>query len=98
MHSRYGEIDIIAVNQEKILFVEVKTRMEGFLYEGKTAVTREKQKRILKTAFLYLSEHKYPLQPRFDVAEIYITKQKKVYINYLENAYGENALSESDLW
>lgn len=72
--------------------------MEGFLYSGKEAVTREKQKKILKTAFVYLSEHKNRLQPRFDVAEIYITREKKAYINYLKNAYGEDALEESDLW
>jgi putative endonuclease len=78
--------------------VEVKSRMEGFRYQGKTAVTREKQKKILKTAFLYLSEHNYELQPRFDVAEIYFTRSRKAYINYLENAYGTEALLESDLW
>ena len=33
-HSRYGEIDIIAENEEYLLFVEVKTRRAGSMVPG----------------------------------------------------------------
>lgn len=67
--------------------------MEGYLYEGKTAVNYPKQQKLQKTALIYLSEHTMALQPRFDVAEVYITGEKKVYLNYIKNAF-EGACSE----
>lgn len=42
-HSRYGEIDIIAENEEYLLFVEVKTRRAGSMVPGEAAVTAQKQ-------------------------------------------------------
>jgi putative endonuclease len=68
VHSRYGEIDIIAVNDEYICFVEVKTRRRGNADSGADAVGRSKQRKIIQTALLYMQQHpEYDLQPRFDV-------------------------------
>ena len=48
-HSRYGEVDIIAVKSEIIAFVEVKTRKQGSMVKGAGSVTAAKQQRIIKT-------------------------------------------------
>jgi len=69
-HSRFGEIDIIASDGAYIIFVEVKTRSEDALYAPREAVTRNKQRKIIKTAMLYIQMNKIDLQPRFDVIEI----------------------------
>lgn len=86
--SRFGEIDIIAQNKSYIIFVEVKTRGENHLGLPREAVNQAKQDRIIKTALIYLSSHKTDLQPRFDVAEVYLDGNNKVMdYQYFENAF-----------
>lgn len=89
-HSRYGEIDIIAKNKEFILFVEVKTRCENSLGSPAQAVTKQKQKKIIRTAVEYISETNLELQPRFDVIEVVTKKSEKFEVkehNHIENAF-----------
>ena len=47
---RGGEIDIIAKKNDCVAFVEVKTRKLDAFQSGEEAVTKSKQKRIIKTA------------------------------------------------
>lgn len=86
-NSKYGEIDIIAVNKSNIVFVEVKTRGERSLGFPSEAVTKQKQSKIFKTAVLYLMNNPGKLQPRFDISEVYISDDKSYKINYIENAF-----------
>ncbi len=69
-HSRYGEIDIIAQNEEFILFVEVKTRKSADFAQPYESVDYRKQEKIRKTVETYLQQNPSPLQPRLDVASI----------------------------
>lgn len=87
---RLGEIDIIAEKAPYIAFVEVKTRSENALYTPKEAVTLQKQRRIIRTALLYLQHHPTELQPRFDVVEIRTLKQSPmtaVEVDHIQGAY-----------
>ncbi len=89
-HSRTGEIDIIAENEQYILFVEVKTREAGAMVSPGEAVDLYKQRKIASTAQVYLSRSFCELQPRFDVAEITVLssgKREEYKINYIENAF-----------
>ena len=88
--SRYGEIDLIACDSNHLLFVEVKTRTEHAMVEGRQAVDRRKQTRILRTALQYLSEHPDTRQPRFDVAEVVASREgdRVIGFTYLDNAFG----------
>ncbi len=83
---RTGEIDIIAVKNKVLAFVEVKARTStyyGYPYE---AVNREKQKRIIKTALYYMNlKNMHYYQPRFDIVEVYLGDRRK--INYIDNAF-----------
>ena len=85
--TRLGEIDIIAENRKFIVFVEVKTRTEGSLIDAALAVDYGKQQRIAATAQSYLSKNGIKLQPRFDVAEVYVDGLEIKDFNYIENAY-----------
>ena len=56
-HSPYGEIDLILLDGEILIFAEVKARQRGTLQAAQSAVTPAKQKRIIQTALCYLNEH-----------------------------------------
>ena len=69
--TRFGEIDIIAADKQYIAFVEVKQRADTAIYTPQEAVTSVKQRKIRRTAMLYLQTHAdIRLQPRFDVISI----------------------------
>lgn len=87
-HSRFGEIDIIAENKEFIVFAEVKTREKNYEVSPLEAVSVGKQKKIWKTALLYLQSNPSDLQPRFDVIGITTQADYKILsIEHIENAF-----------
>ena len=71
---RIGEIDIISETGGYIVFTEVKTRKFGSMVSGHEAVSFAKQKKIVLTADSYLTENPTRLQPRYDIAEVTITR------------------------
>lgn len=89
--TKYGEIDIIAENDDEILFVEVKTRSDGALARPYEYVNFSKQRKIIITAGIYLRNNGFGLQPRFDVAEVFLSKTGKMELNYIENAFGADS-------
>ena len=87
---RMGEIDIIASKGDIVSFVEVKLRKNDSFAAAREFVTPAKQRRIITTAGLWLSENGCELQPRFDVIEIYAPTGigvLKVKINHIEDAF-----------
>ena len=89
-----GEIDIIAENEARILFVEVKSRQvspDALRYgRPSAAVTWDKQRRIISAARAYLTAHPTDKAIRFDVAEVYLTKSDPpavLDINYMKSAF-----------
>ena len=88
--SRFGEIDLIVSNRKYLVFVEVKLRKSNHFAEAHEFVDQRKQDRIRATAGIYLSDFPTPLQPRFDVIEIYApqgTETPNPEINHLEDAF-----------
>ena len=84
--NKIGEIDIIAMDNEILVSVEVKTRRNysyGYAFE---AVHIKKQRKIINTSMVYI-KYKYLLnvQLRYDIIEVYLTKTLK--INHLDNAF-----------
>lgn len=87
---RFGEIDLIAENNDYLCFIEVKLRRSDEFAQAREFVDRRKQERLRITAEYYLAEYPSELQPRFDVAEVYAPQgisTKNPQINYLENAF-----------
>lgn len=70
--NKIGEIDIIAKDEdERLIFVEVKTRATAKHGYPREAVNRQKQQKIKKVAEYYLLVNKIGIVPmRFDVIEI----------------------------
>jgi putative endonuclease len=69
--SRFGEIDVIAKDDQTIVFIEVKTRNGDEFGGGAAAVTPWKQRRIAQMAVDYLSRNKLHDKPcRFDVVTV----------------------------
>ena len=84
---RGGEIDLIAQNEEYIVFCEVKLRDGAALYTPAEAVTREKQRRIIRTAMCYLQKFPSSLQPRFDVVAITALGGSISHHEWIQNAF-----------
>ena len=90
-----GEIDIIARKGEQVSFVEVKTRNIKSLGTKQdrpaSAVTPEKQRKIIKAAARYVGYGHKNLRKRFDIIEVYVDssgeKNKVTEIRHLENSF-----------
>jgi len=82
----FGELDIICQHNNFIVFVEVKTRSDNYMVSGRESVTPAKQKRIIKAAMQYLQSYKPDFQPRFDVIEITVGKDKEDIV-HIQNAF-----------
>lgn len=84
--NKIGEIDIIAMHNDILVFVEVKTRTSiryGYPYE---AVNKKKQDKIIYSSLLYLKQKGFKdIQLRYDIIEVYLTSSTK--INHIDNAF-----------
>jgi len=90
--TRLGEIDIVAENKKFIVFVEVKLRKNADFGSAMEFVGKEKQRRIISSAQMYLVCHETEKQPRFDVIEVYAPEgvnTAKPVIKHIENAFGD---------
>ncbi len=90
-----AEIDIIARNRKYYVFVEVKTRTVGHISPKEprpaSAVTPEKQRKIITTAKWFLGSVPKGRRIRFDIIEVYLNEEKEVQrIMHLENAFSYN--------
>ena len=54
---RWGEIDIVAVEEGQIVFVEVRTRKGNEFGTPEESITPRKMRRLAVTAQSYLKEH-----------------------------------------
>ena len=81
---RQGEIDIIAMDKDYIVFVEIKSRTSNEYGLPSESVTERKIKHILKTASYYLYLHHLEnVNTRIDVIEVYVRKEN-YKINHLK--------------
>ena len=87
--SRMGEIDVVAKDGERLVFVEVKTRKSSAAGEPFEAVTFEKQRKLTKLALAYLKRYNLlEHSTRFDVlAVIWPEGDRKPQITHYKNAF-----------
>lgn len=85
----YGEIDIIAKDQDFICFVEVKTRFGNIYSNPAESVTKKKQRKISNIAQIYLLKKKLTrYNARFDVVELIFNTETSDYsIRLIKDAF-----------
>ena len=80
------EIDIIAIKDDVVVFVEVKTRRQGSLTTPLSAVDGRKQHRICLAADSYLKTYRIDSRYRFDIICIVYNK-KASSVEHIEDAF-----------
>jgi len=85
--ARYGEIDLIAVIYDTLVFIEVKTRTGKSFGTPEEAITQRKLRDVIKTAQYYLLLHPdLPKSHRIDVIAIELYADKTIRnIRHIEN-------------
>ncbi|HBC77759.1 MAG TPA: endonuclease [Bacteroidales bacterium] len=81
------ELDIVAENNDFVVFVEVKTRTEGFLGKLSDAVSREKQRLMIFAAEAYLKKYEITKESRFDVITVLVKGQTFEIEQHIEDAF-----------
>ncbi|HHY77203.1 MAG TPA: YraN family protein [Clostridiales bacterium] len=89
---KQGEIDIIAADNDTIVFVEVKTRSSDVYGQPSEAVNYYKQRKIVQVALVYLAQRKlFNWMSRFDIVEVITDHTDKIInINLIKNAFEYN--------
>jgi putative endonuclease len=89
--KKMGEIDIIALQKNEIVFIEVKTRMESLNYTllPEDAINKNKLKKIHKIASYYIKRNNIWQQSyRFDAISVIIHINKKTAsVRHLKHIY-----------
>ena len=87
--NRFGEIDLIALDGDCVVFAEVKTRRTDSAGTPLEAVTYEKQKKLTRTALAWLKRHGLLEQAaRFDVVSIvWPADSNRPQIQHIRNAF-----------
>lgn len=80
------EVDIICEHQNKLIIVEVKTRQTAEIGEPWRAVTRAKQKQIIKAANHYIQSNDIELEAQFDIISI-VHNTLRTELEHIEDAF-----------
>lgn len=80
------EVDIITEIDNKIHIVEVKTRQTAEIGEPWRAVTRSKQRQIIKVADFYLKENDEERETQFDIISI-VHNSHRTDLEYIPDAF-----------
>ncbi|MFA7272420.1 MAG: YraN family protein [Crocinitomicaceae bacterium] len=80
------EIDIVTQFDNKIHVVEVKTRQTAEIGEPWRAVTRSKQRQIIKVADHYIQSKDIALETQFDIVSI-VHNGFRTDLEYIDDAF-----------
>jgi putative endonuclease len=96
-----GELDVIGCLRDDcevklIVFVEVKARRPSLFGRPEQAVSKQKMRRMYRTAHIFLHERGYSgVLCRFDVMAVYWMKGR-LEIEHFEEAFGLSELMDMD--
>lgn len=85
LRQRLGELDLIAIDGDTLVFIEVKLRRRADFGSPALAVGWRKQRRICQLALAYLGERVCPF--RFDVIAITAPVGQRPRIEHFPNAF-----------
>ncbi|MGB7816218.1 MAG: YraN family protein [Methylotenera sp.] len=83
-HCRFGEIDLIMMDAETLVFIEVRLRSNSQFGSAASSITPQKQKKLILTAQHYLQQHGQGAC-RFDA--ILMNKNNLQNIEWIRNAF-----------
>ncbi len=86
----YGpnEIDIVAFEDDTVVFVEVRTTRHAGAVPPEDSVGHEKQRRLRRAAEFYIAAHpRWELYYRFDVIGIVLDASGQTRLEHIENAF-----------
>ena len=83
---RIGEIDLIAMKNDTLIFLEIRSKRSQAFGMAEHTYTTIKKQRMHRLAYLYMQIHEYPLQQNFQIDFIAIdlnptTSQVRHYPN-----------------
>lgn len=87
-YSRFGEIDLIFLDNQELVFVEVKARKSNFFGSGEESLTLSKKRKIIKTLLYFLNSasKKQFRSWRIDLISVKLNYQNKLLeISHLKN-------------
>ncbi len=86
--SRQGEIDLVAMDADVLVFVEVKTRRGVSHGTPREAVHRGKQARLVRVALAYLARRRLlESRCRFDVVEVLWDASGRPRVEHIADAF-----------
>lgn len=81
-----NEIDIIALKNNCLIFIEVKTRTTDLWGNPEDFISEAQQQRIIEAAEIYIEDIKEEYDCRFDVIAI-IKNKKQTQLEHFEDAF-----------
>lgn len=86
-YCRIGELDLVAMDGETIVFIEVKTRRSLAYGLPCESITETKKYHIRRTIKYYLMIHGLEgIDLRIDIMEI-LVKNQSTYVRHIKNAF-----------
>jgi len=85
-YCRFGEIDLIMLDQDTLVFIEVRYRKNNDFGGALASITKRKQGKIIKTAKHYLAQLENEPYCRFDAIAI---EQQSNVPQWIKNAFIE---------
>lgn len=87
---RYGEIDLVALEGDTLVFIEVRSRKTLLFGTPAESVTTAKQKKLLITADHYMSQKNITDKCcRFDVVSVVFCEGGSRQVEVIKNAFGQ---------
>lgn len=84
---KYWEVDIIAKNDDSLVFIEVKSRSNTCFGNPEDFVDLKKQNNLIQAAEAYLELTNYQGEIRFDIVSVYL--ETKI-IELIKDAFWSN--------
>lgn len=81
----HHEVDIIALRDDELHFIEVKTRKVGSLTAPEEAIDERKARTMRRVASSYLAIRNTPYEPRFSMVAIEVAGEEVVDIRFVED-------------
>ena len=96
MRGRFGELDLVALDGEVVVFVEVKTRSTTAAGHPTEAITMAKQRKITQSALAYLKRRGWlERRARIDVISVlWSNESSEPQIQHYVNAFDSTGFGQ----